>query len=80
MFQQAQQAQPQPLPVKVGMKDLAEGEQAQVVQRMGLKPDIQGRSLKSQAIIQEKEAEQRSQQIQDMVDVAGVAQVLIDSV
>jgi len=74
LFQQSQQAQPQPLPIKVGMKDLADGEQAQVVQRMGMKPDIQGRALKSQAKIQEKEAEQRSQQVQDMIDVAGVAQ------
>ena len=73
LFQQAQQQmqQPPPLPVKVGMKDLAEGEQAQVVQRMGMQPDIRSRALKSQAKVQEKDAEQKSQQIQDLVDISG---------
>jgi hypothetical protein len=72
LFQQAQQQmqQPPPVDVKVGMKDLAEGEQAQVVQRMGIQPDIKSRELKSQAKIQEKDSEQASRQIQDLVDIA----------
>ena len=71
LFQQAQQQmkQPPPLPVKVDMDDLEDGEKAQVVQRMGMKPDVQGRALKSQATIQEKQSDQQSQKIQDMVDV-----------
>lgn len=69
LFQMAQQ--PPPLPVKVDMGDLEDGEKAQVVSRIGIKPDVKGRALKSNAIIQEKESEQRSRNIQDIVDVAG---------
>ena len=70
LFQMAQQQPPPPPPVKVGMQDLEDGEKAQVVARLGLKPDMQGRALKSSAIIQEKESEQDSRSIQDLVDIA----------
>jgi len=67
-----------PPPVKIGMQDLEAGEQAQVLQKMGIQPDMQGRALKSQAIIQEKQAERedmmaerQSQAIDDLVKVAG---------
>jgi hypothetical protein len=73
LFQQAQQQmqQPPPLPIKMQMKELTDAEQAQVVARAGMQPDVQGRALKSQAKIQEKDAEQSSQKTQDLVDVVG---------
>lgn len=71
LFQQAQaqQQQPQPLPIKVGMGDLEDGEKAQVLQRMGVQPDMQGRALKSKAIIQEKDVEQEALRVQTLKDV-----------
>jgi hypothetical protein len=69
LFKQSQQQPPPPTPVKVSMKDLPDGEQAQVVQRLGLKPDIEGRSLKSQAKIQEKKNEQDTEQVKVLADV-----------
>jgi len=51
---------PPPPDVRIGMEDLTDGEAAQVLQRQGIKPDLQGRSLKSKAIIQEKAKEQES--------------------
>jgi hypothetical protein len=71
LFQQAQQQaqQPPPLDIKMGLKDLATGEQAQVLSRVGIQPDIRERQLKSAAIIQEKSGEQQSQKVKDLVDV-----------
>jgi hypothetical protein len=67
---QQQQQQPPPLPIKLQMKELTDAEQAQVVARAGMQPDVQGRALVSQAKIQEKQHEQSSQNIQDLKDVA----------
>jgi hypothetical protein len=74
MITPPQPPQPQPLPVKVDMDNLQDGEQAQVLARMGIKPDIQGRQLKSQAIIQEKGMEQETQKVNNLskiVDAIG---------
>jgi hypothetical protein len=57
---------PAPPDIKIGMQDLEDGEQAQVLTRIGIKPDMQGRALKSAAMIQEKESEQGSQQVEDI--------------
>ena len=72
LFQQAQQQmqQPPPLPVKLQMKELTDAEQAQVVKRAGMQPDVQGRQLVSQAKIQEKKHAQDSQNLQDLTQVA----------
>ena len=67
---QKQQQQPPPLPIKLQMKELTDAEQAQVVARAGMQPDIRGRELVSQAKIQEKQHEQSSQNLQDLKDVA----------
>jgi len=40
------------------MDDLTDAEQAQVLVKQGIQPDVQGRSLKSKAKIQEKDIEQ----------------------
>jgi len=69
LFKQSQQ--PAPLPVKLQLKDMEDGEKAQVLARAGIQPDVQGRALKSQAKIQEKQSEQESQKVQDLVDVVG---------
>lgn len=57
---------PQPPPpatlIKPGFEDLTDAEQAQVLASAGVRPDMQGRALKSQAIIQEKDVEQRNLQ------------------
>lgn len=66
---QAQQQRPQPIPVKVNMSDLEDGEKMQVVQSMGMQPDIQGRALKSRATIQEKDVEQEATRVKMMKDV-----------
>ena len=57
MLQQMQQQaqQPPPIDVKVNMDDLTDAEAAQVLAQKGIKPDIQGRALKSAAKVQEKE-------------------------
>ncbi len=71
LMQQMQQKiqQPPPLPVKLQMKQLTDAEQAQVVARAGMQPDIQGRNLVSQAKIQEKQVAQESQKVKDLSDV-----------
>jgi NADPH-dependent 7-cyano-7-deazaguanine reductase QueF len=71
LFQQAQQAmqQPQPLPVKLQLKDMEDGEKAQVLARAGIKPDIQGRQLKSKATIQEKSVEQETEKVKNLKEI-----------
>jgi len=66
--------QPQPAPVKVDMDNLEDGEKAQVLARMGIKPDMMGRMLKSKAILQEKAMEQETQKVDNLstiVDAIG---------
>ena len=50
--------QPQKADVRVNAKDLTDGEMAQVVQSMGLKPDIQGRELNENNRTEELEFDQ----------------------
>ncbi len=71
LFQQAQQQMqsPPPLPVKLQMKDMATGEQAQVLARAGIKPDIQERALKSQAILQEKGVDQETAKVGNLKEI-----------
>ena len=61
------QPQPQPLPQATQPKfaDLKEGEQAQVLQRSGIQPDIQGRMM-------EKEQEQQQQELENLTTAAGL--------
>jgi len=59
LISQPQQPPPAVAPeIRMTMDDLTEGEQAQVLQSRNVKPDIQGRALRSQAIIQDKDVEQ----------------------
>jgi len=53
-----QPQQPPPPNVRMAMDDLTDAEQAQVLVKQGIQPDVQGRSLKSKAKIQEKDIEQ----------------------
>jgi hypothetical protein len=45
--------------IKPQFDQLTDSEQAQVLAGIGVKPDVQGRALKSNAIVQEKSVEQR---------------------
>ena len=56
-------------PIKLAMQDLEDGEKAQVLQRMGIQPDIRGRQLKSQAKVQEKEVEQQSAKVDNLTKI-----------
>jgi hypothetical protein len=56
------QPQQQPMGMQnipINMEQLTDAEQAQILAKQGIQPDIQGRALKSRAIIQEKQSEQR---------------------
>ena len=55
---------PPPPDVKVDMKSMTDAEQAQVLSKQGIKPDMQGRALKSSAIIQEKQSKQKLENIE----------------
>ncbi|HNX03515.1 MAG TPA: hypothetical protein PLE33_08695 [Candidatus Cloacimonas sp.] len=66
-FQQQQQ-NPPPLPVKVDMDDLADGEKAQVVQRMGLEPDMTERAIQTKLDIHAKEDDSRVKRAKAMKD------------
>ena len=71
--------QPPPPPVKIDMEDLEDGEKAQVLQRMGIKPDMAGRSLKSEAMIQEKASDQESKKVDNLVKIVDAAASLDES-
>jgi len=60
---------PQPLPVKVDMDNLEDGEKAQVLARMGIKPDMMGRQLKSKSILQEKSMEQETAKVDNLTKI-----------
>ncbi len=67
--------QPQPPPppkpnVKVDMDNLTDAEQAQILAQQGIQPDMQGRSLKSQAKIQEKQSKQKLENIEALSKVS----------
>uniref|UniRef100_A0A6M3INP7 Putative portal protein n=1 Tax=viral metagenome TaxID=1070528 RepID=A0A6M3INP7_9ZZZZ len=74
LLQQAQQAmqQPQPLPIKLQLKDMEDGEKAQVLQRAGIQPDMKGRELKSRAIIQEKSIEQEKEKVGNLREIVSM--------
>jgi len=65
------QPAPSPLPPNVAPQfdSLTDQEQAQILQRLGIQPDVQGRALKSSAIVQEKASEQQSQRVEDLSKV-----------
>lgn len=70
-FLQPPQPMPQPDEVKVGMSDLTDGEQAQVLAKRGIKPDGQGRMLKKQDEREDIEFEQLSQLLDKAPDIGG---------
>ena len=54
---QAKQQQPQPAPIQVQFGELTENEQAQVIARLGIRPDMEGRRAASQMKVNEHVAE-----------------------
>ena len=62
-MQQKQQAPPPVDDIRFRAKDLTDGEQAQILARRGIQPDVQGRQLKSEAKMQEKRIDQGSKKI-----------------
>jgi len=69
MITSPQPQPPQPLPVKVDMDNLEDGEKAQVLARMGIKPDMMGRQLKSKSILQEKSMEQETTKVGNLTKI-----------
>ena len=68
LISQPQPPQPQPQ-VKLNMGDMTDAEQAQVLAKQGIRPDVRGRALKSGAIIQEKQQEQKIDTIKTLSDI-----------
>jgi hypothetical protein len=64
LITQPQPPPPPPPDVKVGMDNLTDAEAAQVLAKQGIQPDVQGRALKSQAIVQEKQAKQKLENLE----------------
>jgi len=68
--------QPKPPPplvapeTQVKFNELTDGEQAQILASRGIKPDIQGRSMKSKAITDDKTADRRTEEIKSLTDIA----------
>lgn len=66
--------QPPPPPVapelKMSLDDLTDAEAAQVLASRNIQPDVQGRNLKSSAIIQEKQTEQRANEIENLIKIS----------
>jgi len=63
---------PPPIPApetKVEFEELTDMEQAQILQSRGLQPDVTGRRLRSKAIIQEKDVDQKSKQVDNLVKI-----------
>ena len=74
-MKQMEMAKQQPPPlqdVKMNIKDLADGEQAQILQRMGIQADVRHRALRSGAKIQEKQQEQETQKIDNLTKIMGM--------
>lgn len=65
---------PQPPPpgsdIKVMFQELEDGEKAQILKNRGIQPDIQSRSLKSDAMIKEKRQDALSQKVDNLQKVA----------
>jgi len=79
--QQMQQQQQQPPPVndiRVSADDLTDGEVAQVLSRRGIEPDIKGRALKSEAIVQDKRIEQGAKKITAYKDLGELVNSIIE--
>lgn len=70
LITQPQPPQPPQPNVKIGMENLTDAEQAQILAKQGIQPDVQGRALKSRAILQEKQSEQQSMKIDNLSKVA----------
>ena len=68
LISQPQPPQPQPQ-VKLNMGDMTDAEQAQVLAKQGIRPDVRGRALKCGAIIQEKQQEQKIDTIKTLSDI-----------
>jgi len=73
---QAQQQQPQAQDIRIKPKDLTDAEVAQILQSKGIRPDVQGRALKSEAIVQEKRIDQGAKKIAGYKDLAEIVNSL----
>jgi len=73
MIKAMQQQAPPPPPVKLDLQDMTDMEQAQVLDKYGIKPDAQGRALKSAAKVQEKQSEQQGAKIDNIKKVFDMA-------
>jgi hypothetical protein len=72
--QQMQQSQqkPQTQDIRIKPKDMTDAEVAQLLQSRGIRPDVQGRALKSSAIIQEKNVEQETGKVKNLESIVSM--------
>lgn len=72
LFQQYQQQQqtPPPPPVKLQMKEMSDNEQAQVLSKYGIQPDVIGRAVQRRAELEGKLGENEAKKIETLMDVA----------
>jgi len=72
IMQQMQQQQRQPPPDDIKLKgdDLTDAEKAQLLQKRGIQPDVQGRALRSRAITEDKQTEQSNVEFDQLIEIA----------
>ena len=73
---QQQQQMPQTQDIRIKPKDLTDAEIAQILQSRKIQPDIQGRALKSEAIVQEKRIEQGKMKTEGYKNLADIVNSL----
>jgi len=67
LMQQMQAPQPPPpSDIKIGGDDLTDAEIAQELQKRGIQPDVQGRALKSRAIVEDKQREKTAEDMENL--------------
>jgi hypothetical protein len=73
---QAQMANPPVADIRIKPKDLTDAEVAQVLAKRGIQPDVQGRALKSEAIVQEKRVDQGLKKTEGYRNIADMVEQL----
>jgi hypothetical protein len=73
---QQQQQMPQTQDIRIKPKDLTDAEIAQILQSRKIQPDIEGRALKSESIVQEKRIEQGKMKTEGYKNLADIVNSL----
>lgn len=62
--------------IRIKPKDMTDAEVAQVLAKRGIQPDIQGRALKSEALVQEKRIEQGKKKTEGYKNIADIVDLI----